>query len=164
MQNELFNTPLMMEKAAEKGLTLIFNPSPVSPELSAYPLDKVGWFLLNEVEGEALTGETEPTAILTRLEQLYPAAGIVLTLGEKGAWLSKAGERLHQAAFPVKAVDTTAAGDTFSGYFLAGLSAGMPYQRCLKRAALAASIAVSRKGAADSVPEAAEVDAAEAAL
>ena len=55
MQNELFNTPLMMRKAAEKGMTIIFNPSPVNREMLSDPLEAVSWFLLNEIEGEALT-------------------------------------------------------------------------------------------------------------
>ena len=161
MQNELFNTPLMMRKAAEKGLTIIFNPSPVSREMLSYPLETVSWFLLNEIEGEALTGETDPGRILDVLEQKYPHGSVVLTLGENGAWAMDRGQRFFQPAFKVQAVDTTAAGDTFTGFFLAGISGGMPIPDALRRAAFASSIAVSRKGAADSIPTADEVSRAE---
>ncbi len=161
MQNELFNTPLMMRKAAEKGLAIIFNPSPVSREMLSYPLETVSWFLLNEIEGEALTGETDPGRILDVLAKKYPNGSVVLTLGANGAWAMDRGQRFFQPAFEVQAVDTTAAGDTFTGFFLAGISGGMPIPDALRRAAFASSIAVSRKGAADSIPTAEEVSLAE---
>ncbi len=161
MQNELFNTPLMMRKAAEKGLAIIFNPSPVSREMLSYPLETVSWFLLNEIEGEALTGETDPGRILDALAKKFPNGSVVLTLGANGAWAMDRGQRFFQPAFEVQAVDTTAAGDTFTGFFLAGISSGMPIPDALRRAAFASSIAVSRKGAADSIPTAEEVSLAE---
>ena len=161
MQNELFNTPLMMRKAAEKGLAIIFNPSPVSREMLSYPLETVSWFLLNEIEGEALTGETDPGRILDVLAKKFPNGSVVLTLGANGAWAMDRGQRFFQPAFEVQAVDTTAAGDTFTGFFLAGISSSMPIPDALRRAAFASSIAVSRKGAADSIPTAEEVSLAE---
>lgn len=161
MQNELYNTPLMMKKASEKGMTIIFNPSPVSPEMLGYPLETVSWFLLNEIEGEALTGETDPEKMLSSLEQKYPRSSVVLTLGSSGAWAMSRGQRFFQPAFEVKAVDTTAAGDTFTGFFLAGIGNGMPIADALRRAAFAASIAVSRKGAADSIPTVEEISRTE---
>ena len=157
MQNELFNTPLMMKKAAEKGMTIIFNPSPVNQEMLSYPLESVSWFLLNEIEGEALTGETDPEKILDGLAEKYPRSSVVLTLGKSGAWAMHEGRRCFQPAFEVKAVDTTAAGDTFTGFFLAGISSGISIPDALRRAAFASSIAVSRKGAADSIPTLEEV-------
>ena len=161
LQNELYGSPQMMEKAAEKGLTVILNPSPANDGIRDYPLDKVSWFILNETEGALLTGEQEPEKILDRLRTVYPRSSVVLTLGADGAWLCTQDLRLFQPAFEVRAVDTTAAGDTFTGYFVAGLAEGLPYERMMRRAALAASIAVSRRGAADSVPLKAEVDQAE---
>jgi len=161
MQNELYNTPLMMRKAAEKGMTIIFNPSPISREMLSYPLECVSWFLLNEIEGEALTGETDPEKILDGLASRFPRSSVVLTLGKNGAWAMDRGQRFFQPAFEVKAVDTTAAGDTFTGFFLAGVSSGMPVPAALRRAAFASSIAVNRKGAADSIPTAEEVTSSE---
>lgn len=160
MQNELYNTPLMMRKAAEKGMTIIFNPSPISQEMLSYPLECVSWFLLNEIEGEALTGETDPGKILDSLASRFPRSSVVLTLGKNGAWAMDQGQRFFQPAFEIKAVDTTAAGDTFTGFFLVAVSSGMPISAALRRAAFASSIAVSRKGAADSIPTAEEVSSA----
>lgn len=161
MQNELYNSPLMMRKAADKGLCVIFNPSPVNAALADYPLESVSWFLLNEIEGAALTGQTDPQAILAGMKEKYPKASVVLTLGADGAYCLHDGRTLYQPAFRVKAVDTTAAGDTFTGYFVSGLAQGMPMERIMERAARASSIAVGRMGAADSIPLADEVNAAE---
>lgn len=161
MQNELYNSPLMMRKAADKGLCVIFNPSPVNAALADYPLESVSWFLLNEIEGAALTGQTDPQAILAGMKEKYPKASVVLTLGADGAYCLHDGRTLYQPAFRVRVVDTTAAGDTFTGYFVSGLAQGMPMERIMERAARASSIAVGRMGAADSIPLADEVSAAE---
>ena len=69
-------------------------------------------------------------------------------------------QRFFQPIFPVKAVDTTAAGDTFTGYFLAGLAEGLEIPETLKMSAMASSIAVSRAGAVPSIPYRTEVAAA----
>lgn len=158
LQNELDNSPLIMRMASQRGMTIVFNPSPVNDGLKDYPLECVNWFLLNEIEGKALTQETEPEKILASLREQYPSAGVVLTLGGDGAYCMRGAEILYQPAFPVQPVDTTAAGDTFTGYFVAGVSRGEELALVMKRAAKAASIAVSRPGAADSIPEAAEVE------
>ena len=63
----------------------------------------------------------------------------------------------HQDIFPVKAVDTTAAGDTFTGYFLASVIEGRSIPEALRTAALASSIAVSRPGASSSIPRREEI-------
>lgn len=158
LQNELAGSPEMMRRAHRKGLTVILNPSPVSEAISAYPLEQADWFLLNELEGAALTGETDPSKILDSMQARYPQAGVVLTLGQDGACCRKDGRTLCQPAFPVKAVDTTAAGDTFTGFFVTGLMRGDDLESVLRRAARAAAMAVSRRGAAASIPTAKEVD------
>ena len=69
-------------------------------------------------------------------------------------------QTVSHGAYKVKAVDTTAAGDTFTGFFLASLARGEDIPRCLENASLASALAVSRPGAAPSIPTMAEVDAA----
>ena len=157
-QNELDRSPVFMKKAADRGLTVIFNPSPMEENIFSYPLDRVGWFIVNEIEGGALTGEKDPEKILDVMAVKYPSAGVVLTLGSEGAWSMRGTERIFQPAFRVKAVDTTAAGDTFLGYFTAGMLAGESLGHVLFRAAKASAIAVSRPGAADSIPSREEVE------
>lgn len=157
LQNELAGSPTMLKKAAAKGMTIVLNPSPMDRRIKEYGLKLIHWLLLNEHEGEALTGMSDPEQIVHALKNAYPTTNVVLTLGEKGALCCCDGRMLHQASFPVKAVDTTGAGDTFTGYFVTGIAHGDPLEQVLRRAALAASIAVSREGAAASIPMVSEV-------
>ena len=122
-------------------------------------MNKVSLFLVNEVEGAQISGipAQEPERILKWFAEHYPHAEVILTLGAEGAWYSGNGIRKFQSAMKVKAVDTTAAGDTFSGYFLEGWMTGRSVEESLCRAAKAAAIAVSRKGAAPSIPWASEL-------
>ena len=159
LQNEINGLEQLMEKAAGKGIRIAFNPSPIDGKISQLPLEKVEFFLLNEIEGAALGGGTRPEEILEGLKKRYPKAKIVLTLGKEGALYFDGEKTFFQPIFPVKAMDTTAAGDTFTGYFLEAVSRGLPGDVCLKRAAAASAIAVSRKGASPSIPDGAEVDA-----
>lgn len=152
LQNEINAPERLIEKAHAKGLNVVLNPSPAAPEMKDWPLDKVSLFILNEVEGGDLTGETDPEAILDALLARFPNARIVLTLGEQGSVYADATQRVRQAAFRADAVDTTAAGDTFTGYFLSAVLEGKDVPYALKLASLASSITVSRPGAAKSIP------------
>lgn len=157
LQNEINLLDYTVDRAFEKGMTIVLNPSPFNEKLDAVDLGKISLFLLNEVEGFQITGSTEPQQIIQKLLAAYPRAKIVLTLGKDGAIYADAEQTCFQPSFPVKAVDTTAAGDTFTGYFLAGLAEGMPIADILAFSAKAASIAVSREGAVPSIPCRAEV-------
>lgn len=157
LQNEVNQLNYMIDKAYERGMKIALNPSPYDSRLNECDLAKVSLFLLNEVEGEQMTGSADPDEILVRLAKLYPNASFVLTLGSNGAVFSDGTEKYFQDIFKVKAVDTTAAGDTFTGYFIAGLIEGMPVPEILRMSAKASSIAVSRPGAAPSVPTREEV-------
>ena len=160
LQNEVNALPYIVDKAHEKGMTIALNPSPFNDKLKAVDMGKIGIFLLNEVEGGQITGLTDPDAIIGKLLEMYPHARIVLTLGKDGAVYADAQQKHYQPIFKVKAVDTTAAGDTFTGYFLAGLAEGLPIPEILRMSAKASSIAVSREGAVPSIPHRAEVEAA----
>ena len=157
LQNEVNMLPYIVDKAYEKGMQIAINPSPFNEKLNDVDMSKIGLFLMNEVEGFQVTGETEPDAIIAKVQELYPHAKIVLTLGKDGAVYADKEQKHFQPIFKVKAVDTTAAGDTFTGYFLAGLCEGLPIPEVLKMSAKASSIAVSREGAVPSIPYRAEV-------
>lgn len=157
LQNEINLLPYIVDKAFEKGMQIALNPSPFNEKLQAVDLQKISLFLLNEVEGYQLTGQTAPLQILQELRNQFPQARIVLTLGKDGAVYADQTQEFFQPIFPVKAVDTTAAGDTFTGYFLAGLTEGIPIQETLRISAKAASIAVTREGAIPSIPYRQEV-------
>jgi ribokinase len=120
-------------------------------------MEKVDYFLINEVEGKQITGELRSDHILKEMQKRYPKAGVVLTLGEKGAIYQDQTQTVIQNAVKTNVVDTTAAGDTFTGYFLAAVMEKRMKQEALKEAAYAAALAVSRKGASVSIPEKEEV-------
>jgi ribokinase len=157
LQNEINNMDLILRRGAEEGLRMVFNPAPMTGAVLDYALDGVAIFIVNESEAEALTGASTPDAIVDSMRQRFPRAATVLTLGAAGAIYADGAERIHVPAVSVKAVDTTAAGDTFTGYFLAALAGGEPVQAALQLAARAAAICVTRPGAADSIPTRAQV-------
>ena len=152
LQNEVNQMPYIVEKAYEKGMQIALNPSPFNEKLEAVDMAKISFFLMNEVEGNQITGLTDPDEIIAEMLKRFPKAKIVLTLGKDGAVYADAGQKHFQPIFKVQAVDTTAAGDTFTGYFLAGLLDGMPVPDILKMSAKASSIAVTRAGAVPSIP------------
>ncbi len=157
LQNEVNMLPYIVDKAYEKGMQIALNPSPFNEKLDAVDMTKISIFLLNEVEGGQITGLTDADEIIASMLEKFPHARIVLTLGKDGAIYADSKEKHFQPVFPVKAVDTTAAGDTFTGYFLAGLTEGMPIPEVLKMSAKASSIAVTRAGAVPSIPYREEV-------
>ena len=157
LQNEVNQMPYIVEKAYEKGMQIALNPSPFNEKLEAVDMAKISIFLMNEVEGHQITGLTDPDEIIAEMLRRFPKARIVLTLGKDGAVYADADQKHFQPIFKVQAVDTTAAGDTFTGYFLAGLLAGMPVPEILKMSAKASSIAVTRAGAVPSIPYREEV-------
>ncbi len=160
LQNEINMLDKIIGEASEKGMQVVLNPSPISDALKVLPLDKIAWFILNEIEGAELSGETQPQAILDKLTDLYPHAQIVLTLGSEGSVYAGKGRRLCQPAYRVTAGDTTAAGDTFTGFFFAAIAEGVEVDEALRRASKASSISVTRPGAAASIPTLDEVLAA----
>ncbi|MBQ3383974.1 MAG: ribokinase [Erysipelotrichaceae bacterium] len=158
LQNEINRQDYIIDKAYEKGMVILMNPSPCDDTLKDLPLEKVSYFFINEVEGAILTGESAPEKILDRMNELYPESRVVLTLGADGSCYKFRDHFCSQAIFPVKAIDTVGAGDTFMGYFSYGLSQGYTPEECLLLATKASSITVTRKGAADSIPTLAEIN------
>ena len=138
-------------------MMIILNPSPYDDKLKNCDMSKVSLFLVNEIEGYQITGEREPERILAAVKEKYPSAKIVLTLGGDGSVYQDETGIYHQGIFKVKAVDTTAAGDTFTGYFISSIIDGMPVKEGLEMAAKASAIAVSRPGATASIPMKREV-------
>lgn len=159
LQNEINELGYIIDKASEKGMMIILNPSPYDNALDRCNLSKVSLFLVNEIEGHQITGEKEPEAILAKVRSIYPKAKIVLTLGSEGAVYQDENQIYRQGIYKVKAIDTTAAGDTFTGYFIASILENMSVEEGLKLAAKASAIAVSRPGATASIPLREEVQA-----
>ncbi len=157
LQNEVNLLPYLIEQAHARGMQIVLNPSPFETALLEYGLDKLSWLICNEVEGWQMTGAREPEDILDRLGERYPGVNLVLTLGERGSMCLENGTVYRQSCCRAETVDTTAAGDTFTGYFFAQRMAGQGAAQALAVASRAAAITVSRPGAADSIPDMDEV-------
>lgn len=157
LQNEINNLPHLMHQAKLRGMMICFNPAPFTGQVTGYPLELVDILVVNEGEGSDLSGVQKSDLILKTLATRYPQTQILLTLGEQGAWYRSSSEIFAVPAERVLAVDTTAAGDTFIGYFLAGLAAGVSARQAMERATRAAALCVTRAGAMDSIPAASEL-------
>ena len=157
LQNEINGLERIFKIAHEKGLKIAFNPSPLNEKIKELPLELVDLWFCNEIEGGEITGESEPEKILDAFAKKYPNSNVVLTLGTDGSMLLYEGKRYFQPIIPCKAVDTTAAGDTFTGFFIASLISGKDMPTSMKTAATASSITVSRHGASISIPTIDEV-------
>ena len=154
IQNEISSTAYLIRKAHELGMKIVFNTAPMNEKVFTYPLDMIDIFVVNEIEGAGLAGisSSDIDEIIAGLRKAYPDKQIVLTVGEKGSYYLYKDEMIHQDAFMVEAVDTTAAGDTFTGFFLASLLKDGDMKAALKLAAKASSITVQGHGAAQSIP------------
>ncbi len=158
LQNEISEIPYIVEKAYEKGMKIILNPSPMNDRIFDINLNYIHCFILNEIEAEVLTEKSDDKKILLKkLQEKFPHAEIILTLGEDGSIFGKDNEVIEQEAYKINVVDTTAAGDTFTGYYLAGILNGKTFKESLDTASKASAIAVSRHGAAPSIPQRDEV-------
>ncbi|SFG43269.1 ribokinase [Oribacterium sp. WCC10] len=160
LQNEISELDYIVDKAYEKHMEIWLNPSPISSQLHKVDLKKVNWLVLNEVEASNLCKNSE---VLNQdytelLYQHFSNSKIVLTLGTKGSIYYDGKNKYVQSAYSVKAIDTTAAGDTFTGYFISSIAQGTPVQDALDFASRASAISVTKRGAAPSIPYKAEVD------
>jgi ribokinase len=160
LQNEINATPDLLSAGRAAGVRVVFNPAPMSAAVLDYPLDAVDLLIVNEHEAAALAGGTDVESWLAGLARRLPRADLCLTLGADGAVYQQAGGQRWQCPAPrVKAVDTTAAGDTFIGYYLAAVLRGAAEPAALRAACRAAAVSVTRPGAMDSIPRPVDVDA-----
>ena len=165
LQNEINMNGRIVDRAYERGMRIVLNPSPYDERLAEVDFAKLSWVLVNEVEAEQMTGTQDPEQAWGIMHRRWPDLSAVITLGSRGSTAFARGENgtetARQEAVKVQAVDTTAAGDTFTGYFIAGLAAGKPLRECMAQASLAAAVSVTRPGAADSIPRAEELEKGE---
>lgn len=156
LQNETNAITSIIERAHAAGKKVVFNPAPCRAELAQLPLHKLHTLIVNEIEAQQLSGEHQLEAALNKLATLCP--NIILTLGGDGVrYIGEAGAQFV-AAKKVEVVDTTAAGDTFIGYYLASMAQGMDVRAALERASAAAAITVTRLGAVSAIPFAHEIN------
>ena len=160
LQNEINLSTEIINAAVKAGMRICFNPSPWDEKIRKLPLKLVDIFVVNEIEGPFLAGlpagtSTEKT--LAKLTEMFPGKEIILTAGNKGAYYGCDSQREKGNIIKFPVVDTTGAGDTFTGYYLTARAKNYTVAEALRLACKAASISVSRKGAMESIPLAEEV-------
>ena len=156
----------LAELCEREGVPLMLDPAP-SRALPPGMLSRITWFTPNETEAAFYASSETKEPLEQTGERLLQQGvrGVVLKLGATGVYLrSPEGLSLHVPAFPVKAVDTTAAGDAFNGAFAVGLARGQSPEESARFAAAAAAVSVTRAGAQPSMPTTDEVDAILAAM
>lgn len=150
LQNETSAQVEAAAFAAARGMRVIYSAAPFDIAAVRAVLPQVSLLVMNK--GEA--------AQLRAAEGALPSLDCLITKGAQGAeWLSAGAGPLFMPAFKVTPVDTTGAGDTFIGTLAAALDLGLPREAAMRRAAAASALQVTRQGAAQAIPTAAEVDA-----
>ena len=155
LETPLYGVELAAQIAKKNGVQVVLNPAPAQI-LSDELLSLIDIITPNETEAEILTGvrvSDEQSAV--EAAQVFHKKGIdcvMITLGEKGVFVSQNGETRIINGFRVKAVDTTAAGDTFNGGFVTALLEGQSFEKAVRFGQAAAAISVTRKGAQPSIP------------
>lgn len=158
LQNEINNTPDIIKKAHDIGMKICLNPSPFSKEILSWPLDLVNILIVNETEAEGITEQKNSLdEIINTLTKKFPDTEVILTAGENGAYYGFNGQRVYTPSNKVDVIDTTAAGDTFLGYYLTSRLKGLEVLESMTIATKAASITVTKHGAMDSIPYLTEV-------
>ena len=162
LQNEINCLPEIVDAAHARGMRIVLNPSPYEDSLKAVDFGKLSWLLVNEIEACQCSGSDDPEKAWDVLHEKWPGLSVLITLGGAGSIAHRVTETgvetARQQAFKADAVDTTAAGDTFTGYFIGGLAEGRPLAECMRRASMASAIGVTRMGAAVSIPLRGEVE------
>ncbi len=156
MQYETSCVEYMLEKAHSLGIKTALNPSPYVDEIKNLNFSQVDILILNEYEGKSITGEGDAESIVKALYKLG-SSEIILTLGADGAVYYNGTDYVFAPAFKVNAVDTTGAGDTFTGYCLFELLSGNSPRDSMLTGCAASAIEVTKPGAAETIPARDEV-------
>jgi ribokinase len=152
-QNETSAIDEALLQAKQKSLKVAFNPAPMNEAVKALPKEYIDLLIVNQVEASEFAGTHELAKIEAFFAQQWSHAEVIITLGKFGVVMLKNGQRIEVPAFSVEALDTTAAGDTFIGYFLAAYAQHTDAKQALTRACAASALAVMVEGAAQSIPE-----------
>lgn len=158
LQNEISNLQYIVDMASKKKMKIFLNPSPVDETIKTIDFNKIDSLILNETEAYELSGCENSDEIIDYFRKNYKDLNLLLTLGKDGGIYSSKDTEIKFSSFKTHAIDTTGAGDTFLGYFLASISKGADLEKSLNIASLAAGLACSKSGAAKSIPSLKEVE------
>lgn len=178
LQNEINELDYIIQQARKIGLQIVLNPSPLDEKIRHLPLDEIDYFMINEIEAAQLLEINKTDCLSANISQAkmhssdqdefdqqlldnlikqFPNSHMVMTVGSRGAYYGSKDKQAYSPIFPVEVVDTTAAGDTFTGYFISSFAKGETAENCLRIASAASALAVSRPGAGSSIPTIDEV-------
>ncbi|MEP1382766.1 MAG: ribokinase [Paraglaciecola sp.] len=157
-QNETSCIDEVLLQAKEKELKVAFNPAPMTESVKQLPHECIDLLIVNEIEAEEISGQSNLDDIEAYFRNNWAHAEILITLGKAGVRMLKKDKSIDVPAFLVDAIDTTAAGDTFIGYFLSAYSEHADTKTALSRACAASALAVMKAGAAQSIPNEKDVD------
>lgn len=150
-----------LKAAREKGVVTVINTAPITPDARRLA-ELADIVIANETEFELFSGKAGLDAEAREAELLRINAQtgqtIIVTLGADGVVAVRDKKLARAEGLAIEPVDTVGAGDTFCGYFAAGLDAGLAFEQALRRAAVAGSLACTKPGAQPAIPVSAEVD------
>ncbi|MEQ9454031.1 MAG: ribokinase [Phycisphaeraceae bacterium] len=158
LQNEISNIGYAIDAATERGMSICFNPAPMNDAARSCNLKKIDLLIVNHHEAEQLINKPGARDLVPRLRDMV-SGRVIITLGQRGVIYADTDGVIQLDAFPADAVDTTAAGDTFIGYFIAERTRANSIRSSLEIASAAAALCVTRQGAMQAIPTREEVDA-----
>ncbi len=158
LQNEMKNISHIIDCAYERGMKIVFIPSPYNEEIEKVDFRKLSWLIANEEEAKRITKNGNSSETIGILKETYPNMEIVITLGKRGCLYTCDNRVEKQRAYEVKTVNTIGIGDTFAGYFLAGIVSGKSNSEAVRQGALASALSATENGIAASIPYMHEVE------
>lgn len=157
LQNEISSMKYLIDKAYEKGTKIVLNPSPITDEIKEFDFNKIDLLLVNEIEAKDIANKDNIDESINYFMATYPNINLIVTLGSKGSIFVNKNEKIKQEGIKVESVDSTGAGDTFTGFFVSYFYQGKNVRDCLKFASLASALSVTKSGASISIPSLCDV-------
>lgn len=157
LQNEISSMKYLIDKAYEKGMKIVLNPSPITDEIKEFDFNKIDLLLVNEIEAKNIANKNSVDESIDYFTSTYKNINLIVTVGSKGSIFVNKDEKIKQEGIKVESVDSTGAGDTFTGFFVSYFYQGKSVRDCLKFASLASALSVTKSGASISIPSLCDV-------
>lgn len=157
LQNEISSMKYLIDKAYEKGMKIVLNPSPITDVVKEFDFNKIDLLLVNEIEAKNISNKNSIDESIDYFISTYKNINLIVTVGSKGSIFVNKNERIKQEGIKVESVDSTGAGDTFTGFFVSYFYQGNSVRDSLKFASLASAISVTKSGASISIPSLCDV-------
>ena len=157
LQNEISSMKYLIDKAYEKGMKIVLNPSPITDEIKEFDFNKIDLLLVNEIEAKNIANKNSVDESIDYFTSTYKNINLIVTVGSKGSIFVNKNEKIKQEGIKVESVDSTGAGDTFTGFFVSYFYQGKNVRDCLKFASLASALSVTKSGDSISIPSLCDV-------